>query len=62
MFISKDSCGYGEPKKLNRLLGAINALGVTTREIHTVSCTSYWAENGNLGKFEAVENNSTAFA
>ena len=27
-----------------------------------VSCTAYLAENGNLGKFEAVENNHTAFA
>ena len=27
-----------------------------------VSCTVYEAENGNLGKFEAVENNGTAFA
>ena len=27
-----------------------------------VSCNAYRAENGNLGKFEAVENNGTAFA
>ena len=27
-----------------------------------VSCTEYIAENGNFGKFEAVEINSTAFA
>ena len=29
---------------------------------NTVSCTSYTAENANLGIFEAVENNGTAFA
>ena len=27
-----------------------------------VSCTAYRAENGNLGNFEAVESNGTAFA
>ena len=27
-----------------------------------VSCKAYKAENGNLGNFEAVENNGTAFA
>ena len=27
-----------------------------------VSCTAYSAENGNFGKFEAIENNGTAFA
>ena len=27
-----------------------------------VSCTVYRAENGNLGNFEAVGNNGTAFA
>ena len=27
-----------------------------------VSCTAYRAENGNLGKLEAVEHNGTAFA
>ena len=27
-----------------------------------VLCTAYRAENGNLGNFEAVENNGTAFA
>ena len=29
---------------------------------NTVSCTAYRAGNANLGKFEAVENNGTAFA
>ena len=27
-----------------------------------VSCTTYRAENGNLGKFEAVEKNGNLFA
>ena len=27
-----------------------------------VSCTTYRAENGNLGNFEAVDHNDTAFA
>ena len=48
--------------KCNRLLGAINELGVTDWQIHTVSCTSYRAENGNVENFETVENNGTAFA
>ena len=52
----------GRTQKCNRQLCAINALGVTARQIHPVSCTVYRAENGNLGSLEPVENNGTAFA
>ena len=37
-------------------------IGRYTQAYNPVSCTAYMAENGNLGKFEAVENNGTAFA
>ena len=49
-------------QKFNRVIGAINALGVTALQIHPVSCTVDRAENGNLRNFEAVENNGTALA
>ena len=45
----------------NRLLGAINALGVTAGLKNPVSYTAYRADIGNLGNFKAVENNGTAF-
>ena len=50
-----------ENPKCNGLLGGINALGVTDRQIHLVSGISHWADNGNLENFEAVANNVTAF-
>ena len=55
------NCGFGEPKmqspsrcdKRTARYGPAN---------NPVSCTAYRAENGNLGKLDAVENNGTSFA
>ena len=40
MFISKGSSGYGERQKCNRILGAISAMGVTTRQITRYDASS----------------------
>ena len=44
------------PSRCNKRTGSY---GTTN---NPVSCTAYRAENGNLGKFEGVENYGTAFA
>ena len=47
--------------KCNRLVGAINALGVTAGQIPGVHGPPYEADNSNLGNFEGFDHHSTAF-
>ena len=61
MFIPKGSWGMENPK-----IQSHSRCNKRTRRYrpanNPVSCTVYIAENGNLGKFEAVEKKGTAFA
>ena len=51
-----------ENQKCNRFVGAIIALGFTGQQITRFHAPPYRAENGDLGNFEAVDRNGTAFA
>ena len=61
MFISKGSYGYGEFKKCNRLLSAINVLAfkaLPTTQFHAASNR----DDENLGIFGATNSHGTVFA
>ena len=61
MFISKVAVGMENPqmKSPSRCNKRTGHYGTAN---NPVSCTAYWAENGNLGMFNAVESNGTDFA
>ena len=62
MFISKGSYGYGEAKNAFALSVQITHWALQTSNLHNVSCITYSAANGNLGKFGATNTHGIVFA
>ena len=50
-----------ENPKMQSMSWCDKRTGHTRPANNQVSCTAYRAENGNLGNFEAVENDGTTF-